>query len=180
MQRLLAFMAFMAFGSGMFYLLTVEETPQREQPQEELPANVLAMREVAIRQHNGDILKYELFARSAQFDELTKTAVLAKVEFKVFSKAESGARQVYLQGRAGRALLDNDQGKVVLEDKVRLVDMAGAEIRSQRIEYEQETERMVSPGEVWVKTKGGTHHGSSLVYEIAAHKMTFAAPLFFQ
>ncbi len=68
----------------------------------------------------------------------------------------------------------------MLEDKVRLVDMAGAEIRSQRIEYEQETDRVISPGEVWVKTRGGTHHGSSLVYEIQARKMTFAAPLFYQ
>ena len=180
MQRLLLFLAFMAFGSGMFYLLTVEETPRLELPSEDLPANLLAMREVTIRQHDGGSLKYELFARSAQFDELAKTGLLATVKFKVFSTAESGARQVYLQGRAGRALLDKDQGKVVLEGKVLLVDMAGAEIRSQRIEYEQESERVVSPGEVWVKTRGGTHHGSSLVYEIQARKMTFAAPLFYQ
>lgn len=170
----------MAFGSGMIYLLTVQESPQRELDFSELPANVLIMEGVAIRQHEDTGLKFELFARKAVFNERTGTTAMRSVRFKVYGDSAQGGREVQMEGRAGNALINKRKDTVVLAGKVRIVNREGAEIRSGRIVYDQKRERAVSPGKVWVKSRGATHRGDSLVYEIPQQKITLTAPMIFQ
>ncbi|MCZ6556898.1 MAG: LPS export ABC transporter periplasmic protein LptC [SAR324 cluster bacterium] len=180
MGRLLLFLTFMAFGSGAIYLLTVQNSPQPNWPREDIPTNVLALRKVSIRQHNGSLLKYELFANSLKYDETANTAELTTVRFKVFTATEADPASTLLEGRAEKALLAEKKDTLVLIGKVRMVDRDGSEIHSQRVEFEEKKNRLLALGEVWVKTRNGIHQGDSLVYDIAAQKMTFSAPLFYQ
>jgi len=179
-QRLFLFLGFMAFGSGMIYLLAVQESPRRELEFSELPADVLIMEGVAIRLHEDAGLRFELFAREAVFNVRTGTTAMKSVRFKVYGDSPQGGWSVQMEGRAGKALMDKRKGIVELVDEVYIVEREGAEIRSGRIVYDQERERVVSPGEVWVKSRGATHRGSSLVYEIAQQKITLTAPRIFQ
>ena len=54
MPRLLIFLAFMAAGTGMMYLLTVREAPRGGPAPPNLPFNVIVMTDVAVQQQEED------------------------------------------------------------------------------------------------------------------------------
>lgn len=169
----------MALGTGMIYLLTVQESPPGGPVLSEIPANVLAMERVIMRQHESGGVKLELFARSAVFDERTGEAEMRTVRFNVYEDLD-GSRRRQLEGSADRALMSKNNSTVVLLGRVRLDSADGAIIRSERIIYDHKNQRAISPGAVRVESQGITHQGKSLVYEISQQKMTFTSPLFYR
>ena len=179
MQRLLLFIGFMAFGTGMIYLLTVQESPPVDHALADIPANVLAMEGVIIRQHDSEGLKLELFARSAEFHQRTGESVMRTVRFSVY-EYEGGGRKEQIAGTAASALMSKQKGRVELVGRVRIASADGAKISSERIIYDQKKQRAVSPGAVQVESQGIIHRGNSLVYDIPRQKMTFTSPLFYQ
>lgn len=180
MQRLLLFLGFMAFGSGMVYLLTVRE-PQRHIPApSELPSNVLAMTGVAIRQHEAGGMRYELFAREAVYDERSQETDMTTVEFRIFEVEGVAAPQLKVTATAGRAFLNKKRGSITLREHVHVVSTRGAELRSELVHYLDDGRRVIVPGQVWVKAGDAFHEGSSLIYDIPLERMTFTAPTFYQ
>jgi LPS export ABC transporter protein LptC len=181
MQRLLLFLAFMAFGSGMVYLLTVREPPRRAPIPTELPSNVLAMSGVTIRQHEASGLRYELLAHQAIFDERSQETDLTQVEFRIFEANGGGSAQVVVvSATADRAYVEKKGGAITLAGNVRMLTREEAELRSELVSYEQDRKRVVVPAEVWVKAGGAFHRGRSLVYDLQSERMTFTAPIFYQ
>ena len=180
MQRLLLFLGFMALGTGMIYLLTVREPSRRAPDPAETPSNVLKMTQVAVRQHDPGGITYELMAREAVLDQRTQETILIDVEFMVFENEAQNPRQAALKGTANRARMDRRGGLVRLSGNVRLITETGAEIRSERIDYEHNKERVVVPGAVWVKAKEMVHQADSLIYDIPSERMTFTSPIFHQ
>ncbi len=180
MQRLLLFLGFMAFGSGVVYLLAVRETTTRAPGPMDIPSHVLAMTGVAIRQHENGGIRYELLAREAVFDQRSEETNLKEIEFFVFDVDGSDPPPLVLRATASRAKVDKKGGLVTLAGNVRLYSGNGAEVRSERIHYELGRERVLSPGAVWVKARGAVHQADSLIYDLPSERMTFTSPLFFQ
>lgn len=169
----------MALGTGMIYLLTVQESPPGDPTLVEIPANVLAMEGVIVRQHESEGVKFELIARHAVFHQRTGESEMRAVHFNVYEDRD-GSRKWQLKGSAARALMSKNKSTLVLVGRVRIDSADGSIIRSERVIYDQKNQRAVSPGAVRVESQGITHQGKSLVYEIPQQKMTFTSPLFYR
>lgn len=179
MQRLLLFLCFMAIGSGMVYLLTVGESPPRKFIVSDIPANVLSMKGVVVRQHESAGMKLEIIARSAIYYERLGESEMRVVKFNIFGDNGDGwKRQIF--GTSDIALTSRSKDTVVLVGRVRITNADGTVIHSERIIYDQLKDLAVSPGAVKVESQGAIHHGSSLVYDIRRDKMKFTAPVFYQ
>lgn len=180
MQRLVLFVGFMAFGSGMVYLLAVRETPPRVAESIEIPSNVFAMTGVVFRQHQQESIRYELLAREAVFDQRTEETTLEAVELFVFDVDGERPPPLVLRATARRAVVDKKGGLVTLLGSVRLFAADGTEIRSEKIDYRQQEQTIHSPGPAWVKARDVVHQATSLVYDIPRERIRFTAPSFTQ
>lgn len=180
MQRLLLFLGFMAFGTGMIYLLTVTKTADLGVEGAAVPIHVLSMKQVVFRQQEGNDIKYLLTADQAVYNERSQITNLDTVNFTIYDNTQAGKGKVLMEGKAGGAMLDKGQGTVLLFGNVRLWDSEGTEIRSERLTYEEKRARIVSPGRVWIKARESYHQGDSLIYEIHKQKFTLTAPIFYQ
>lgn len=180
MGRLLLFLGFMAFGSGMVYLLAVRDSPPQVSLSAEIPSDVLAMTGVTMRQHEDGGIRYELLAQQAVFDQRTEETNLTDVELRVFEINGKRPAPLALRATAGRARVNKKGGLITLMGDVRLLAGNGAEIRSERIDYEQKQGRIIVPGAVWVKVRDAIHQADSLIYDVHRERMTFTAPIFYQ
>ncbi len=180
MPRLLIFLAFMAAGTGMMYLLTVREAPREGSVPASLPFNVIAMTDVAVQQQEQDEVTIRLWAKTAVFNERTERVSFRGVRFHAYRRNDEGRNALFLKGSARKAKFDRKAATLVMTGDVRVVDLDGAEIRSERMEYDRGRGQIMAPGPVWVKARESVHQGASMVYEIAEKKITFTAPLFYQ
>ena len=180
MQRLLLFLGFMALGTGTIYMVIVQDSTLLDQEQAPIPVNVMEMKEVVFKQQDGNNLKYELFAENAVYYDQSKVAELEDVLFFVYEEDQNGQVKIFLEGSAGKALMNNKQGKISLFDDVYLLDSRGVEIKSERLDYEEKKERLISPGKVWIKAKDTFHQGTSMIYDIPKQQFTLGAPKIYQ
>lgn len=177
MQRLLLFLLFMAFGTGAIVMLSTVQSPTPEPQAISIPLNVLAMRDVVMRQHEGGGLRLVLSARSAVLNERAKTIHLEQVDFRLF---EPGKGAPTIEGRADSAQVDQGGGTIVLLGGVRLKDAAGGEIETERIKYEKDLDRFTAPGRVVVRAGGTVHEGRGLVYRLKERTLSLDAPLIYR
>ena len=180
MPRLLIFLAFMAAGTGMMYLLTVREAPRGGPAPTNLPFNVIVMTDVAVQQQEQDDITLQLWAKGAVFNERTERVSFRAVRFNAYRRNDEGRNTLFLRGRARKAKFDKKAGTLVMTGDVRVVDLDGTEIRSERMEYDRGRGQIMAPGPVWVKARESVHQGDSMVYEIEGKKITFTVPLFYQ
>ena len=180
MPRLLIFLAFMAIGTGMMYLLTVREAPREGPAPASLPFNVIAMTDVAVQQQEQGDITIQLWAKAAVFNERTERVSFREVRFNAYRRNNEGQNALFLQGSARKAKIDKKAATLVMTGDVRVVDQDGAEFRSERMDYDRGRGQIMAPGPVWVKARESVHVGESMVYEIAEKKVTFTAPLFYQ
>ena len=179
MERLLLFLCFMAIGTGVVYLVTVGESPQTESVVTDIPANVLALEGVVMRQHETEGMKLEIIANSAMYHERLGNSEMRVVRFNIFGdNGEGWERQIF--GTSALALTSKSKDTIVLVGRVRITNSDGTVIRSERVIYDQKHEQAISPGAVKVESQGAIHHGSSLLYDIRKEKMTFSTPVFYQ
>lgn len=176
MQRLLLFLLFMAFGTGAIVMLSTVQSPTPEPQAITIPLNVLAMRNVVMRQHEGGGLRLVLSARSAVLNERAKTIHLEQVVFRLFEPGKGAPPTPSIEGRADSAQVDQGGGTIVLLGGVRLKDAAGGEIETERIKYEKDLDRFTAPGRVVVRAGGTVHEGRGLVYRIKERTLSLDAP----
>ena len=100
--------------------------------------------------------------------------------FRIYDPQANGKAELSLWGKADRALVEKQVGRIVLVGSVELQDAAGTEIRSERIEYDEQEERVEAPGDVWVRARDTVHEGRGLVYSIPERTFTMQAPRFYQ
>ncbi|MCH8077206.1 MAG: LPS export ABC transporter periplasmic protein LptC [SAR324 cluster bacterium] len=179
MKRLLFFIAFMAMGTGLLiWLLGTEPVPESatpETPRE--PGAMMHMTEVAIRQMEGNWLRWELWARSANLLDDANTVQFRSVRFKLYGNKPGdpvfmgSSKAARLVGKPPRVIL---QGDVVLKRGTLL------EIRTENLVFDQKKNLVRAPGKVFLKTPRTIHSGDSLIYFLAEDSLTLTRPFFAQ
>lgn len=182
MKRLLFFIAFMTLATGALLQLLVTEPSETAPPPEDLPqvANVLAMEGVQVHQLLGERVRWELQAERATYNENTHSGDLEQVRFRVYDTPPGGAEQTVFTGRSARARLSERPGGLLLQGDVVLRKDETLEIRSERVEYDQERQLVTAPGPVTVRTPQGVQEGEALRYSIAEQRLEFESPTFYQ
>lgn len=179
MKRLLFFIAFMAMGTGLLiWLLGTEPVPESatpETPRE--PGAMMHMTEVAIRQMEGNWLRWELWARSASLLNDANTARFRSVRFKIYGKNPGDP---VLTGRSREARLIGAPPRIMLQGGVVLEKTGVMEIRTESLVFDQRKNILRAPGKVSLKTAQAIHHGDSLTYFLAEDKLILTRPFFAQ
>lgn len=179
MRRLLFFIAFMGLGTGLLiWILATEPAPEtttRETPRE--AGTLMKMTQVAIRQMEGNWLRWELWARSAIFLDDANTARFRSVRFKIYGKNPGDP---VLLGRSKEARLVGKPPRIILEGDVVLEKKGVMEIRTEKLVFDQRKNMMRAPGKVVMKTPQAIHSGDSLTYFLAEEQLTLTRPFFAQ
>lgn len=179
MKRLLFFIAFMGMGTGlMIWMLATEPVPEttvRESRPE--PGTLMNMTEVAIRQMEGNSLRWELWARNADLLQDANTARFREVRFKIYPQKPGDP---ILLGRSEKARLIGKPPRIVLQGNVVLERGKEMEIRTENLVFDQSKNMVRAPGRVWVKTPRTIHRGDSLTYFLAEETLTLTRPFFAQ
>jgi LPS export ABC transporter protein LptC len=183
MKRALFFVAFMTLGTAVLLKLLVTEpaAPDDFVLEEPQALNVLNMQDVVVHQLVGEGVHWELHARRAHFNEGTQAGLLEEVRFHVYEVQPNGlAPLTVLSGRSARAMLAGQRGVLVLQGGVRLWQGDDLDIRSERLEYDEQRQLLTSPGHVVVRSPQGVHEGASLHYWMAEERLEYTEPRFYQ
>ncbi|MEE8433409.1 MAG: LPS export ABC transporter periplasmic protein LptC [bacterium] len=179
MRRLLFFIAFMGMGTGLLIWMLgtepVPETTTRETQRE--PGTLMNMTEVAIRQMEGNWLRWELWARSANLLDDANTVQLRTVRFKIYGNKPGDP---VFMGHSKRARLVGKPPRVMLQGDVVLKRGALIEIRTEILVFDQKKNLVRAPGKVSLKTPRTIHRGDSLTYFLAEDSLTLTRPFFAQ
>lgn len=167
--------------AGLIYLVVGEPDkavhPEPSQPE---VSNVLIMESVAIRQIEGENLRWEVWARNAAYYGESNATELETVRFN-FYKPDAGAGEPpYFHGTADSASLRSNAQRLVFQGQVSFFQGEQLEVRTEVLEYDLANRQINAPRRVWVKTPGGIHQGASMRYSVADERLTFTRPVFTQ
>lgn len=167
--------------AGLIYLVAGEpDKAVHTEPSQPEVSNVLIMDTVAIRQIDGENLRWEVWARNAAYYGKSAATELEEVRFN-FYNADAGAGETpYFHGTADRAILRNKSRRLVFQGQVMFFQGEQLEMRTEVLEYDLAKRQIIAPQRVWVKTPDGIHQGASMRYSIADERLTFTQPLFTQ
>jgi len=183
MKRLIFFIGFMTLVTvALIQLVSVE--PDEEESglngrlPTQLPANVMGLTEVTVTLHQGDRVRWRLWAEEAQLRQDNQTSRLEGVLFSAFPNPSESSPEVVLTGRARTAFVSGQPQKIELRRKVTLTRGAEMEINTERLIYDSAEGTLVSPGPVRINTPGGEQYGDSMRYAINENLLTFTRPRF--
>ena len=169
MRRLLLFIVFMSVSTGLMYLLVVSPpvSTEVEIPDLTQETNVLRLGEVVIRHQEGGRIAWRLWADKAVVNEKRQTADLTQVRFEVYKEEPGREQEVALHGRSEQGFFSQRPRRVILERKVRMVKVDGAELTSERLIYEDSKGTVTSPGAFEMLTIDAENvRGASFVYHL--------------
>ncbi len=179
MRRLLFFIAFMGMGTGLLiWMLGTEPVPAtatRETRREQ--GAPMKMTEVAIRQMEGNWLRWELWARSASLLNDANTARFRSVRFKIYGKKPG---EPVITGRSREARIVGKPPRITLQGDVVLEKRGVMEIRTENLVFDQRKNLLRAPGKVWMKTPQAIHSGDSLTYFLAEERLNLTRPFIAQ
>ena len=166
---------------GLIYLVGGERDKEaRHEPSQPEISNVLIMDSVAIRQIDGEILRWEVWAVNAAYHGESNATEMESVRFKFYNPEAGAGEPPYFHGTANSASMQGNSERLVLQGKVSFFQGEQMEVRTEVLEYDLANRQVNAPRRVWVKTPGGIHQGASMQYSIADERLTFTRPVFTQ
>lgn len=177
LTRILLPLGLLVFIGALAYLLTVQQTLRRRQAVEvRQPANVLSLSDTVIRRHEGEALRWIVWAEEARFYENRQETRMRGVRFEIYPREDAEGPREPVQGTSARARLAGAEDTLVLEEDVHIEQGTRTELRAERVVYHHDAERLLVPEEVWLRQEATRYRGRNLRYDIAAGRLRLDEP----
>ena len=182
MPRVLLFLLFMTLGTGLAYLLLVQEEEDRDEGElvGEVPVDQMLLKGVVMEHLEGERLAWRIQAAEALHNDRGDATVLSRVTFHVFRVPDTGApapeSAPVLHGTARRAVLSSSPQRVLLTGNVVLARGAETVLRSERVSYDHGAQRIQAPQAFELRTGRSLQTGVALDYDLVTEKASFRAP----
>lgn len=181
MPRILLFLLFMTLGTGLAYLLLVQEEVRDEaELVGEVPVDQMLLKGVVMEHLEGERLAWRIEAAEALHNDRGDSTVLSGVTFDVFRAPDAGAGSPgaapALHGTARRAVLSGSPRRVLLTGNVVMSRGADTVLRSERVSYDHGAQRIQAPQAFELRTGRTLQTGVALDYDLVTETATFRSP----